>query len=269
METHYIWYLFIIYIRHRWYDKNGRKLTGECVCDGINEWRIWAIEWIVLLAYWWVEFGNENRKTRRMRKKLYLATGTRRNGGGQVEVTVWGGVKVKGIKTTLCCKICCEAWIYAQVSMEGEQETEWLSQWGSVLAEYVGDQAQEKESRAEKETLNTTRPTGSCQALHPSLPEHFPWDSARWTRGLLLSSAPPEDEGLSWIRTGSHSRREEHQAAPGSSGAYGERWKVRRNTSRMKWVWGSESSFKETWTDVHPEERKTRRGKRRWVEKMN
>lgn len=104
MDTHYIWYLYIIYIRHRWYDKNARKLTGECVCDGINEWRIWAIEWIILLASWWVEFGKENRKIRRMRKKLYLVTGTRRYGGGQMGVTVWRGVKVKGIKTTLCCK---------------------------------------------------------------------------------------------------------------------------------------------------------------------
>lgn len=88
-------------------------------------------------------------------------------------------------------------------------------------------------------------------------------------RGLLLRSAPPEDEGLSWILTRSHSRREEHQAAPGSSGAYGERWRVRRNTSRMKWVWGSESSLKEIWTEVDPDERKTRRWKteewREWI----
>ena len=70
--------------------------------------------------------------------------------GGQVGVTVWGGVKVKGIKTTVCCKIYCEAWIYAQVSIEGEQETQWLSQWGSVLAENVGEQAQERRNERKR-----------------------------------------------------------------------------------------------------------------------
>ena len=131
--------------------------------------------------------------------------------GGQVGVTVWRGVKVQGIKTTVYCKIYCEAWIYAQVSIEGEQETV-TEPVGFSLGWECGRTGTRKEKRAEEETINTTRPTGSCQALHPSLPEHFLWDSARCTRGLLLSSAPPEDEGHTWIHTGSHSWREELQA---------------------------------------------------------
>ena len=90
--------------------------------------------------------------------------------------------------------------------------------------------------------------------LHQGAPSQL---SSTWGRGSHLDPhRKPQLEGGA-------------RGSPGSSGGYGERWRVRRNTSQMKWVWGSESSLKEIWREVDPEERKTRRRKRRWVERMN
>ena len=145
---------------------------------------------------------------------------------------------------------------------------QWLSQWGSVLAGNVGGQAW-GETRGKKRQQTPRDLVALVTLCIPALPEHFPWDSpcchkgapshlsSTWGRGsLLIPQMRPQPEG--W--------------APGSARLQWRMWRAmqgKMNTSQMKWMWGSGSSFKEIWTEVDPEERKTRRQTWRWVERMN
>ena len=105
-------------------------------------------------------------------------------------------MKIKGIKITLCCKIFCEAWIPAHVSMKDDQET--VTEEVGVGLGWDCGKPRTRKGETRGKTVNTTRPTGSCQgsASLPALSTFLETLHAA-TRGLLLISAPPEDVGLS------------------------------------------------------------------------
>ena len=89
-------------------------------------------------------------------------------------VTGWRGMKIKGIKITLCCKICCEAWIPAHVSMEDDQE---------IVTEEVGvglgwecgkPRTRKGETRGKRRQQTPGDPGALVRLCTPACPEHFP-----------------------------------------------------------------------------------------------